>query len=228
MKRKIKLSFKTLEKELSLISSDIMTNIYGGSGDDPFIYGQNGYCSFNSMAYLNYVMNGNNSNYYCDYFDQYIDQYGDSQVSRDQNGNIIGISTNNNDQYFDSFFDSIYDNYQVSPTQKSTLDNAIDNGYMAVVDYGGHSYVIRGRDEDTGSYRLIDTSESQGGFFNTAWVKIENLSHIKVVTGAKIQTTEYSNSTTTSSSGNIETPFGGEGTSTTTDYYGTTSYTTEY
>lgn len=156
MRKKIKLSFQALERELSQISSNQMLNILGGYMD-PL---PNGYCHFNMISAMLYGSNDRASNIRDEMYNLYgRTSFTDGTWTDSQGVNHTGQSYDPN--LLDSYIRTQgFNAYNVEKPSLSTIRNGLDaDGGRVGVAYQGHAWTVD-RITDDGKVVLRDSTNT--------------------------------------------------------------------
>lgn len=218
MKRKIKLSFEALERELSQITANQMLSILGGTGG-PL---PNGDCLFNMVAYM---LDGNANDAQC-YKDELTSLYtftpgttvtglpGYSYYAED----VVKFMRTYRPGYIITYGDA------PNASDIKTILN-MDGGKVGA-SYNGHNYVIESV-SNNGKVTMYDSTN--GGTISIYASELTGVYNFYKTPGTEmITTTGYEgNLTTTDYEGNPSTT-AYEGNLTTTDYQGEHPTTTYY
>ena len=158
MKRKIKLSFAELERELDLLVDQHI--VLGGNGE-PL---PNGLCHFNLLSYLMYGTNDHASSIRDDMYEFYgRDSFVDTTLS---DGRPVQSYDSNK---LDGFMRlSGYNAYQIDNLTSSSIESELDAGSKVGLTYDNHAWVVKDvkangdivlEDNTNGGTRTIKSSE---------------------------------------------------------------------
>lgn len=139
MRKKIKLSFEALERELSQISSNQMLNILGGYMD-PL---PNGYCHFNMVSAMLYGSNMNASTVRDEIYEMYGRNSFTDRTWTDTEGNSHSGQSYNPD-LLDGYMRSHgFNAHNVGNPSLSQIQNGLDaNGGKVGVAFDGHAWTV--------------------------------------------------------------------------------------